>query len=42
MATRINNQLNERLTQLDLMEKTVAALVRESRTHRSDGQGLHP
>jgi chemotaxis protein MotA len=39
MASRVNNQLNERLTQLDLMEKTVAALVRESRGHGSHHAG---
>jgi chemotaxis protein MotA len=31
MASRINNQLNERLSQLDLIEKTVCALLSETR-----------
>ena len=40
MASRVNNQLNERLTQLDLLEATVAALVRESRSADLAGTNL--
>jgi flagellar motor component MotA len=31
MAARINNQLNDRLAQLDLLEKTVAALIEDNK-----------
>lgn len=37
MASRINNQLNDRLTQLDLIEKTVSALIFESRNSKVAG-----
>lgn len=40
MASRINNQLNDRLTQLDLIETTITALVSENRQPKSIGD--HP
>jgi len=39
MSARVNNQLNDRLTQLELLEKTVAALVKESRAPHALGVG---
>ncbi len=39
MSSRVNNQLNDRLTQLDLIATTIAALVRESRTASTKGTG---
>ena len=37
MSSRVNNQLNDRLTQLELLEKTVAGLVSESRAQLAGG-----
>lgn len=39
MAARITKQLNERLAQLDLIEKTIAALVEESKHQQATGTG---
>jgi len=42
MASRINNQLNERLSQLELIEKTVSALLYETRQGAKQTAGEHP
>lgn len=39
MASRVNSQLNDRLTMLDLLEKTVAALVEEQNNHSTASEG---